>query len=73
MSDWRDSDSAGYELAVALGALPPDEFTEHKWVFWTANPLGDGLHQALHALVSAGLLEHDDEKDRFRHRPNGSI
>ncbi|GAA1654594.1 hypothetical protein GCM10009828_100150 [Actinoplanes couchii] len=43
MSAWHDGDGAAYELAVALGVLPPDAFAEHKWVFWAANPFGDGL------------------------------
>jgi hypothetical protein len=48
MSTWHDSDGAAYELAVALGALPPGAFTEHKWVFWTANPLGmDSINLSL--------------------------
>lgn len=71
MSAWHDSDGAAYELAVALGALPPHAFTEHKWVFWTVNPLGDGLHQALLALVRAELLEHDEDEDRFRRMEPG--
>jgi hypothetical protein len=72
MSAWQDSDGAAYELAVALGALPADSFLEYKWVFWTVNPLGDGLHQALLALVDAGLLEHDEDESRFRRQPGFS-
>ena len=68
MSAWQDSDGAAYELAVSLGALPPGDFPKHKWIFWTDNPLGNGLHGALFALVSAGLLEYDEEGDRFRRR-----
>lgn len=70
MSTWHDSDGAAYELAVALGALPPDAFIEHKGVFWTTNPLGDGLYEALLALVRAGLLEHDEDESRFRRPPS---
>ncbi|MBL7258739.1 hypothetical protein [Paractinoplanes lichenicola] len=68
MADWHDSDQAAYELAVTLGALPPGAFAEHKWLFWTGNPLGDGLRQALLALTTAGLLDHDADGDRFRRR-----
>ena len=69
LSQWHDSDSAGFHLAVSLGALPEDAWFENKWVFWTDNPLGNGLHAALLALVSAGLLEYDEDEDRFRRRP----
>ncbi len=70
LSAWVDSDWAAYELAVSLGALPADSFLEYKGVFWTVNPLGDGLHKALLALVDAGLLEYDEDESRFRRRPD---
>jgi hypothetical protein len=38
-------------------------------VFWTDNPLGNGLHDALLALASAQVLERREEPDeQFRWR-----
>lgn len=42
-------------------------FGEVKAVFWADNRLGDGPHDALPALVSAGVLERREEPDeQFR-------
>jgi hypothetical protein len=69
LSDWTDADGAAFRLAVALGALAPNaDFTQEKWRFWTDNPLGNGLHAALVALVDAGLLESQDD-EIFRWKP----
>ncbi|MBU2666201.1 hypothetical protein KOI35_22120 [Actinoplanes bogorensis] len=65
-TDWYDSDQAAFALAVALGAMPSDSFAVNKWIFWTDNPVGTGLHQALLALAAGGLIEHDEQEDRFR-------
>ena len=49
--DWTDFDVAGYQLGVVLGLLPEwpkgEAWGEHKWVFWSANPLGDALYEML--------------------------
>jgi hypothetical protein len=72
LADWTDADGAAYRLAVELGAIDGDiPFTKAKWVFWTDNPLGNGLHTALLALVEAGVLESRGE-DEFRWNPRHS-
>ena len=61
LSEWTDSDGAAYVLAKTLGVIQADvSFTESKWIFWTDNPLGNGLHSALLALADAGVLESRD-------------
>lgn len=63
LREWTDSDGAAYHLAVALGVIEPGtSFAESKWIFWSDNPLGNGLHAALLALVDAGVIEsrHDE-------------
>ena len=70
LADWTDWDVAAYHLGLHLGALPGDFATENKAVFWTDNPLGNGLHDALLALERAGVLERREEPDeQFRWRP----
>ncbi|MBM0203407.1 hypothetical protein JNW90_09995 [Micromonospora sp. STR1s_5] len=69
MGEWTDADGAAYRLAVELGAIDPDiDFPRAKWIFWTDNPLGNGLHSALIALAAAGILESNDG-DSFRWNP----
>jgi hypothetical protein len=58
LHEWTDSDGAAYILATTLGVIESDaSFAESKWIFWTDNPLGNGLHAALLALADAGVLE----------------
>jgi hypothetical protein len=72
LAEWTDSDGAAYLLAIELGVIKPDvPFTESKWIFWTDNPLGNGLHAALLALVDAGVLESRDD-DAFRWKSDSS-
>ena len=68
LADWTDWDSAAYAVGTALGVFTGDEdWLSMKGTFWSANPLGDGLHDVLMALVRAGVLEHRDEPDlQFR-------
>ncbi|GAA2556550.1 hypothetical protein GCM10010435_29030 [Winogradskya consettensis] len=73
LADWTHWDGAAFRLGRALGLFTDRGFTESKWVFWTANPLGDGLHEALLALVQAGVLDRREEPDdeQFRwHSPD---
>jgi hypothetical protein len=72
MADWVDCDVAAYLLGRSLGLFQNQNFqTDTKHVFWTANDLGDGLHDALLALVRARVLDRREEPDQqFRwHRP----
>ena len=41
-----------------------DAFLNLKHVFWTNTALGDGLHNALLALVRAGVLERREQTRR---------
>jgi hypothetical protein len=69
LATWTDFDVAAYHLGVVLGLLPewPEAtaWGEHKWVFWSANPLGDTLYMILRTLTSLGVLEHDGEAFRW--------
>ena len=73
LSDWTDWDFAAYHLGRALGLFEGQSFnTGAKGVFWTDNPLGNGLHDVLLALVSAEVLERREEPDeQFRWRVGG--
>ncbi|MER6446118.1 hypothetical protein [Streptomyces venezuelae] len=67
LADWTDSDGAAYEVGRALGIFAEhDGFTSLKWVFWSDNPVGRALHETLLQLVAAGVLEQDEDEDRFR-------
>lgn len=67
--DWTDFDVAGYQLGVVLGLLPEwpkgEAWGPHKWVFWSANPLGDALYEMLRSLVTLGVLERSGEAFRW--------
>jgi hypothetical protein len=65
LADWTDWDCAGYAVGVTLGIFTGDEERQSvKWIFWSANPLGEELANVLDALVRAGILEHRDEPEQ---------
>jgi len=63
VADWTEWDVAAYALGRALGLFETRSFVQVKGTFWTDNALGNGLHDALGALVRAGVLEQRDEPD----------
>jgi hypothetical protein len=74
LAEWTDADIASYYVAVALGIAPApgkewDFWGGKKWMFWTANPLGEGLYRILDMLTESGVLEKDQEEMRFRWNP----
>lgn len=67
LSSWTDWDGAAFKLGRTLGLFSDSHFTDVKYVFWTSNALGDGLHDALLALAAAGILDRREEPDeQFR-------
>ncbi|QDT38507.1 hypothetical protein [Stratiformator vulcanicus] len=68
LKEWVESDVAEFELAVLLGLVGPsgEEFRRRKWVWWSNNPIGNGLHAMLATLVEAKVLEYDEESERYR-------
>ena len=67
LAKWTDWDGAAYVLGCSLGLFEDQDFGQVKAVFWTDHRLGNGLHHALLALVSAGVLERREEPDeQFR-------
>jgi len=75
LAEWEDSDVAMYKLACSLGILPPEDgsfdgFRACKWVFRSANPLGDELGGFLSDLVACKVLEFDERTRRFRWNPS---
>ena len=68
LADWTDWDNAMFLLGRALGALRGD-FLANKGVLWADTALGNQLHEALLALVAAGVLDRRAEPDeQFRWR-----
>jgi len=74
LADWMDWDFAAYHLGACLGFWPEfgapndasgplDPWHGVKGVMWSANTLGDTLHEFLEALVRVGCLERRDEPD----------
>ena len=71
LAEWTDVDVAAYYVAVALGVAPDpgrewDSWGGRKGLFWSANPLGDGLYRVLETLVETGVLEKDEEELKYR-------
>ena len=74
LAEWTDVDIAAYYVAVALGVAPDpgnewDFWGGKKWMFWSANPLGEGLSQVLDMLAESGVLEKDATEMMFRWNP----
>jgi hypothetical protein len=62
LGDWTDWDVASYELGCCLGLFESQSFqVDVKHVFWTENPLGRSLLEALKIFVDAEILEARDE------------
>jgi hypothetical protein len=73
LADWTDWDVAAFLLGRVLGLFAGQDFSAGaKGVFWTDNPIGNGLHDALLALAGAHVLEHREKPDeQFRWRREG--
>jgi hypothetical protein len=68
LAEWTDWDVAQYHLARSLGLMGPGvRFQlEAKHVFWSENPIGRVLHETLQNLTEKGVLEFDEEEERYR-------
>jgi hypothetical protein len=69
--EWTDWDGAAFCLAKSMGLMSANvRFSDAKHVFWSANPVGNALHNMLGELVVAGVLENRDEPDdQYRWNP----
>lgn len=66
---WYDPDQASCAMVEALGLYHTlGTFGPAKWVFYSANPVGDALADLLARLCGAGVLEANDD-GQFRLRP----
>lgn len=64
LSDWTDWDAASYVFGCEIGIFSGvEEWITVKSIFWSKNALGEGLLEALDALVKAGVVEHRSEPD----------
>ncbi len=72
LQDWSDWDGASFELARCLGIIKPEvRFLDVKPIFWTDNPIGNTLIAVLDELVTAGILEKEDDPGlRYRWSPD---
>jgi hypothetical protein len=73
-ADWQDPDFAEYYLACLLGVMDFDPtwdtFRKNKGVFSTGNKVGDALFDMLEQMVTAGMLEKNDD---LQYRWNASF
>ena len=72
---WTDFDVVCWEIGCSFGLFERDEnldsFREHKWIFWSNNPLIAMLGDVIESLVHCGALHvHPDDELQFRF--NGS-
>lgn len=65
--NWTDVDVAEFLVGQALGAFPPayTAMRHLKWMFWSANPIGDALHGV---ILRAPQLEYDADVTQARWR-----
>lgn len=64
LSEWTDFDGAEFEVARCLGIIEPTSSwspTVHKGLFWSNNPVGNGLGKILDALVAMGAVEMNED------------
>jgi hypothetical protein len=64
LADWTDFDGAEFEVARCLGIMDPAASwspTLHKYLFWSNNPVGNGLHEILECLVAMGAIKTNED------------
>jgi hypothetical protein len=69
LADWTDFDVAGLQLGRCLGVFGPDITAVHhvKSVFCSNDePVGGILLRLLDQLVRDGVLDYDDDEQRYR-------
>jgi hypothetical protein len=67
LKDWTDADAAVLALGRALGVFDGGTtVTDAKAVLWTNDAAGNTLYGMLERLVWLGVLERDDEQQRYR-------
>lgn len=57
-----DIDWAALQLALDLGIIEEEAgkpWAGKKWMFYCANPIGDGLNEILHQMIQIGILDGD--------------
>jgi hypothetical protein len=74
LKDWTDVDVATFYLAVAVGVAPDpgDEWLgwgDKKWIFWSANPLGESLYFMLAKLTECSVLLKKEGEDEYKWNP----
>lgn len=64
LSEWADFDLAEFALARCLGIIDPvvSWSPSYKYLFWSNNPVGNGLADILDRLVAMGALETNDDQ-----------
>jgi hypothetical protein len=74
LAEWTDVDVATYYVAVAIGVAPDpgqewSDWGGKKWVFWSANPLGESLFCVLDKLAECGVLLKNEDHDQYKWNP----
>jgi hypothetical protein len=75
LKNWADQDSARLALAIALGLMTSETNyqTDAKHVFWSNDPMGTFLYDAINRLVELGVLEKSEINDEDCFRWNSSF
>jgi hypothetical protein len=67
LTDWTDYDGAAAALGRTLGVFPDGStLADVKAVLWTNSAAGNSLYGMLARLAWLGVLEHDEEAQRYR-------
>jgi len=67
LKDWTETDAAALALGRALGLFDAGTtLTDARAVLWTNNAAGSTLYGMLERLAWLGVLEHDEQEQRYR-------
>ena len=67
LKDWTETDAAVLALGRSLGVFDAETtLAEVQAVLWTNNAAGNTLYGMLERLAWLGVLEYDDEQQRYR-------
>ena len=73
LKDWSDFDVVMHAIATTFGAAEQEDWFALKKIYWSKNPISDGLAAIMNSLTTMGALEYDDTEQKWLWNRNFEI